>query len=140
MLKFWASMFAVSLFVAGCTDGNESATEPVGKEEAPPSIPDMPGDSGETTAKPAGAGEAGELPAAEKSQPNVEAANRKSPTAAVESGAVRTGALNVRSGPGMKHSVVRVLQSGEKVKLTNCGTVWCQIGESEYVSKRFVAD
>lgn len=141
MLKFLTSLFVVGLLLGGCTDGNDKASEPVAKDDTPPTIPDMPGESGESSAKPAGAGEAGtaELPQTEKSQPNVEAA-KSSASSTDGTGTVKTGALNVRSGPGMKHEVVKVLRSGEKVTLTDCGVVWCKIGENEYVSKRFVAD
>lgn len=142
MLKFLASMLALSLIVVGCTGGNENTTEPVANDETPPPIPDMPGVSGESNAKPAGAGEAGsaELPATEKSQPNVVAAGITSKSGIAVPGAVKSGALNVRSGPGMKHGVVRVIQKGEKVTLSNCGAVWCQIGENEFVAKKFIAE
>lgn len=134
MLKLSVVMFTALVFLAGCT-GGEEAKEPVAPDNQPPTIPDIPGDSGESAEKPAGAGQAGEV--SEKSQPNVEAA-REVQSAGAEAGTVNSGALNVRSGPGMKFEVVKVLQKGETVSLTECGAVWCKIGEGQYVSKRFV--
>jgi hypothetical protein len=137
MLKVLASMITVGLLAIGCTGGNDGASEPVGPDETPPAIPDAPGESGESAEKPAGAGEAGtdELPETEKSKPNIDAAK-----GAAGSGTVDTGALNVRSGPGMKHDVVKVLMRGEKVSVSECGDVWCKIGEGQYVSKKFLAN
>lgn len=134
MLKFLITMFTAVVFLAGCT-GGEEAKEPVAADDKPPTIPDIPGDSGESAEKPAGTGQAGEV--AEKSQPNVEAARASQPTAG-EPGTVNSGALNVRSGPGMKYEVVRVLQKGEKVTLSDCGAVWCKIADGQYVSRRFI--
>jgi hypothetical protein len=30
------------------------------------------------------------------------------------------------------------LQKGEAVTATDCGVVWCKIGEGQYVSKKFL--
>ncbi len=136
MMKVLAFVAAVGFFLTGCTGGDTAPSEPVANDQAAPSIPDSPGESGESTEKPAGAGEAGAtLPATEKSQPNVEAANRSAPPAA---GTVNSGALNVRSGPGMKFEVLRVLKKGEAVNATECGIVWCKIGEGQFVSKKYL--
>lgn len=131
MLKFFAPMFTAVVLFTACT-GGEGAKEPVTPDDSAPPIPDIPGQSGESAEKPAGEGEAGEV--AEKSQPNVGGAQ------GVSGGThtVNSGALNVRSGPGMKFDVVKVLQKGTTVTLSECGPVWCKIGEGEYVSKKFV--
>jgi hypothetical protein len=137
MKRFFACVAAIGFILTGCTDGANTPTEPVANDQSAPSIPDSPGESGESAEKPAGAGEAGakELPATEKSQPNLDAANRSASTAP---GTVNSGALNVRSGPGMKFDVIKVLQKGEAVTATDCGVVWCKIGEGQYVSKKFL--
>jgi hypothetical protein len=132
MMKVFACVAAVGFFLTGCTGGDSAPTEPVANE-ATPSNPDSPGESGESAEKPAGAGEAGgALPATEKSQPNVDAASR--------SGAPGTtnAYVNVRSGPGMKFEVLRVLKKGEAVNATDCGAVWCKIGEGQFIAKKFL--
>lgn len=138
MKNFFAFVVAVGIILTGCTDGGSAPTEPVANDQSTPSIPDSPGESGESAEKPAGAGEAGtkDLPATEKSQPNLEAA--KGSAASTAAGTVNSGALNVRSGPGMKFEVIKVLQKGESVTATDCGVVWCKIGEGQYVSKKFL--
>ena len=136
MLRVLACVAVAGFFLTGCTGSDTAATEPVTNDQGSPTIPDTPGESGESTEKPAGAGEAGAtLPATEKSQPNVEVANRSALPAA---GTVNSGALNVRSGPGMKFGVVRILKKGEAVNATECGVVWCKIGDGQFVSKKFL--
>ncbi len=151
--------------VAACTgDGGGGAAEPVKQaaDEKNPSIPDVPGDSGEAKEKPAGTGQAGSAeavpPLTETSQPNAEAAKKAPETSkdktrtpkvdvgsaaepiAIKSGeaTVKTGLLNVRSGPGMKSPVTKSLKKGEKVTVKECKGRWCQIGENEYVGGRFL--
>jgi hypothetical protein len=132
MRKVFACAAAVGFFLTGCTGGDSVPTEPVTNESAP-SIPDSPGESGESAEKPAGTGEAGTaLPASEKSQPNVDAASK------VEAPGTTSSVVNVRSGPGMKFEVVKVLKKGEAVNVTECGVVWCKIGDRQYIAKRFL--
>ncbi len=131
------AMIAAVFLLGACTGDDAAPQEPVQAGET--AVPDAPG--GETAEKPAGEGEAGALPAKEKST---------SPAAAVAAAAregeggdgpmvVTSGALSVRSGGGMKHPVVRTIQKGEKVDAKNCGSVWCEIGPNEFVSKKFLA-
>jgi uncharacterized protein YgiM (DUF1202 family) len=132
-----------------CSGDEEQPKEPVTTEPAAATLPDQPGS--ETTAeKPAGEGTADAqapapeatpeaAPAVETSQPNTEAAAAATPAGGGDEMVVRAGALNVRKGPGTKHAVVRVLKRGEKVQAQSCKGNWCQIGESEYVSKRHIA-
>jgi len=134
MTKKFVYVLAVGFFLAGCTSAEKAATEAVANDQSIPSIPHSPGDSGESTEKPAGAGEAGSNTFPESE--NVEAANRSVLTPVP--GTVSSGALNVRAGPGMKYEVVKVLQKGEAVTATDCGIVWCKIGEGQFVAKKFI--
>ena len=133
MMKVFACVAAVGFFLTGCTGGDSAPTEPVANDQATPSIPDSPGESGESAEKPAGAGEAGTaLPATEKSQPNVDAASKAGAAGTTNS------FVNVRSGPGMRFEIVKVLKKGEAVNATDCGVVWCKIGEGQYIAKKFL--
>lgn len=131
-MKVFACVATVGFILIGCTGGDTAPTEPV-INEATPSIPDSPGESGESAEKPAGSGEAGgALSAKENGQSNVDSASRSGASGTTNS------FVNVRSGPGMKFEVVKVLKKGEAIKATDCGAVWCKIGEDQYVAKKFL--
>jgi uncharacterized protein YgiM (DUF1202 family) len=121
----------LTLALSACaSDEVATSQEPVANE-APPVIPDAPGDAGETSPKPAGQGQAGEVAAT----PQAPAAAAPAP-AAVGDKTVVPGALNVRSGPGMDQPVVRTIPKGAKVQTQSCALGWCKIGESEYVGSK----
>ena len=60
--------------------------------------------------------------------------------AAVE--ATTTGAVNVRSGPGVGYAKVAILSSGEEVNIVECQDQWCFVehsGPDGWVSGRYLA-
>ena len=133
-----ALLWAVMLLVSGCA-GDQEMQDPVGGDDSAPAIPDSPG-SGETAAKPAGDGfESGgseDQEPAKKDEPKKMEQAESDPSGRQF---VQSDGLNVRSGAGMKFDVVRILPWATEVTVQGeCDSVWCQIGENEYVSKRFL--
>lgn len=145
----WILWSMLPLAIAACSD-DKPAQEPVAGEIAPAAVPDAPGADGDT-AKPADAavsdvgGEAGDGSGGATETAASEADATKS-TAGADVGVpgsnmvVTADGLNVRSGPGTKHKSVRVLKKGTKVSVENCSGKWCQIGDGEYVSKRYLSN
>jgi uncharacterized protein YgiM (DUF1202 family) len=131
--KLLMSIALVALGAWSCAGDEAAPKEPVA--DASPAIPDSPGDAGETAEK--AAGDAGTKEMVEKSQPNTKAAAAAGDVTGDMY--VASGALNVRSGPGMKFPSVRTANKGEKVTVSGCEGVWCAIGEKEYVSKTFLS-
>lgn len=118
----WTAALVMAL--TACAGDDAAPKEPV--EEGTPAIPDTPG--GEAAEKPAGAGQAGEAKAP--------AAKAEAAPAAPGERTVATGALNVRSAPGMSSNVVRVLKGGERVKPISCEKGWCKLAEGEFVGEK----
>lgn len=138
LLRFCAALLLTMAW--SCSgDDDQAPKEPVATE-APAKVPDSPGDAGQTTEKPAGEGQAAETPpAVEKSTaPAVEPVKETAAPAAAGDMVVKAGALNVRSGAGMKNAVVRVLKKGEKVSPQSCDKGWCKLAEGEFVSKKYL--
>lgn len=122
-----------------CSGDDKAAEEPVAPTEEA-KIPDSPGDAGTTAEKPAGEGAAAttEEPApVEKSTSPATAEVKETGTGGGEM-TVTAGALNVRSGAGMKNGVVRVLKRGEKVSTAGCTKGWCKLSEGEYASAKYL--
>lgn len=124
-----------------CSGDEKAAEEPVAPA-ADAKLPDSPGDAGQTAEKPAGEGQANAdapPPPVEKStSPAAEVKEAAPAPAAAGEMTVNAGALNVRSGPGTKNGVVRVLKKGEKVSPASCDKGWCKLGEGEFVSKKYL--
>jgi uncharacterized protein YgiM (DUF1202 family) len=117
-----------------CSGDEPAAEEPVAPTEEA-KVPDSPGDAGQTAEKPAGEGDAtAEAPAPVEKSTSPEVKE----TGVGSEMTVTAGALNVRSGPGMSHGVVRVLKKGEKVNASDCGKGWCKIGEGEYAGAKYL--
>ena len=53
---------------------------------------------------------------------------------------VNVSALNVRSGAGMSHRVIRHVREGEQVRVHERVGVWAKIGPNEWVSSRYLRD
>lgn len=146
-----ASSVAISLGLlmglSACT-GDQSTEEPVAaSDDAPPAIPDAPGDAGETAEKPAGQGQVNAAEQAESTAnataPNAQETTKPAQPSAATSELTVTSSvsfLNVREGPGMSHSPVRTLKGGEKVMVVECKLGWCQIGSGEYVAQKFLSE
>ncbi len=121
-----------------CSGDEKAAEEPV-KPAEEAKIPDSPGDA--AAAQPAEA-----PPAETAAEPPAEVEKSTSPGEVKEVGTpaaggdmtVTAGALNVRSGAGMKNGVVRVLKKGEKVATQGCAKGWCKLGEGEYASAKYL--
>lgn len=138
MIKLTLALVSSLSLVAlvGCSD-DPPPQEPVAAE-ATPAVPDAPG---ETQPKPAGEGSA----TPEAAPPPVETSTSPAPAAATpapEPGemVVNVSHLNVRSGAGMSHAVVRVIKQGDRVKPTTCKGGWCQIGPTEFVGRKHLSD
>lgn len=126
-----------------CSGDEKAAEEPVAPT-AEAKVPDSPGDAGQTAEKPAGEGAAddatAEAPAAVEKSTSPAPDHAEVKETGTEGGemTVASGALNVRSGAGMKNGVVRVLKKGEKVTVSSCDKGWCKLAEGEFVSKKFL--
>ena len=62
-------------------------------------------------------------------------------TAAVSAATV-TDNLNVRSGPGIGHSVIGWMPAGSAVRVLKCGHSWCRVawmGTKGYSSRQFIS-
>ncbi len=123
-----------------CSGDDKAAEEPV-KPTEEAKIPDSPGgEAGTTDEKPAGDGVAAtEEPAAVEKSTSPAAEVKEVGTG--DGGGdmtVTAGALNVRSGAGMKNGVVRVLKRGEKVTTAGCTKGWCKLGEAEFASAKYL--
>ena len=99
------------------------------------SIPDAPGDAGETGPKK----DQNDPSSPSKAKAPEKVAN-SAPTAAAASDMFCNDFVNVRSGPGMKFDVTRKLDRGAKVSaLSSENEIWTKIGEKEYVATRFLS-
>ncbi len=121
-----------------CSGDDKAAEEPV-KPTEEAKIPDSPGDTAATAEKPAGEGAA---TPAEEPAPVEKSTSPVAEVKEVGTGGgdmtVTAGALNVRSGAGMKNGVVRVLKKGEKVTTAGCSKGWCKLGEGEFASAKYL--
>jgi hypothetical protein len=125
-------MLAMSvLMLWSCADDKAKTGEPVAADAGDSKLPDSPGD-GETAAKAPGDGQAGT--AAPTGKDAAKAASAAEPETAFT---VVTGALNVRSGAGMSHPVVRTVKKGETVTAT-CSKGWCLLRPGEYAARKFL--
>lgn len=118
-----------------CSGDDKAAEEPV-KPAEESKIPDSPGEPAPAPA---------EAPAETAAEPPAAVEKSTSPGEVKEIGTpgggemtVTAGALNVRSGAGMKNGVVRVLKKGEKVATQGCAKGWCKLGEGEFASAKYL--
>ncbi len=146
---------SMAVGLGGCAEDQPPVQDPTAaggtpaSAEAASKLPDMPGGSGETKDKPAGQGQANPAVAAmptapDKGQPKVEVPIKAGKSAAnavnLKAGeaSVEVPVLNVRGGVGTKNPVKRTLKKGEKVTIKECKAGWCQIGDGEWASGRFL--
>jgi uncharacterized protein YgiM (DUF1202 family) len=118
------------LMMWSCAD-KPATSEPVAATDDGGKLPDSPGD-GETAAKAAGEGQAG-TPAAKDAKAAPKTAAAEPEIAFI----VVSGALNVRSGAGMKSPVVRIVKKGETVTAT-CSKGWCELRPGEFAARKFL--
>jgi hypothetical protein len=116
-------------------DEPQEAVQPAGGEGSV-AVPDTPGDPGETAEKPAGEGLANGTP--EEAASQAAAAQKEAKASTGDRVVAGASAVNVRSGPGMSHGVVRVVKQGEKVAVVECAKGWCKLAEGEFVAGKFL--
>ena len=122
------ALFGVIAFLGACTTGAGS------NPEVDSGVTDNAQTSGEASGKSAGdVNASGNTPAkaANDTEPSSEPASEGSMY-------VQPWSLSVRQGPGMEHPVIKHLARGAAVSIMGTEGVWAQIGEKEYVSKRFL--
>lgn len=117
-LRILAGGLGVALMFSCAAEKEVDETLEVASEDLV--VPDMPGgiSNGDTDGG-GGSSDSGAKPSAEKMR-------------------VSSWGLNVRSGPGMQHPVVDVLQRGELVQVLEEVRVWVKIGENRYVASKFL--
>lgn len=128
-----SSFFATSLLLNACaTAPVEAPARSTSELNEGKTLPDAPGDAGETAPKP-------EKPQADPTTP---AASTTAPDKTGDSSKDEmtvTQDVNVRGGPGMKFEIVKKLKKGSKVTVSaKENSVWSKIGDKAYVPSKFL--
>ena len=131
-----AAFLAVGFLPLNCATSNtapEASTAEINKGKM---VPDAPGEAGETGPK-------SDMPQTDPTKPGGGAKTAKTSANAATNGemTVNFDWVNVRKGPGMKFEVVRMIKKGTKVGVTGKENgIWSKIGESEYVTDKFLSN